>query len=184
MISLVVMTSSALTAQEGFLLDDFRNSQRSVYGTSWEGFTDQVMGGKSTLSTGIREENGIRFLRMEGRVSLENNGGFIQVRLNLERSGRLFDARAYKGLRLIVRGRPGSYAVHLRTPQNWFPWNYLSARLAVTEDWSEVLVPFESFKDEGGRPTRVEKHHLRSVAVTAIAQAFEARLDVREIGFY
>ncbi len=182
--SLVLMAASALPAQEGYLLDDFRNPNRSVFGTAWEGFTDRVMGGRSTLRNSIQEEDGIRYLRMEGRVSLENNGGFIQMRLNLERNGRLFDARAYKGLRLVVRGQPGSYAIHLRTPQNWFPWNYLSAKLTVSPDWSVVLLPFEGFQDENGRPARVETHHLRSVAVVAIYQAFQARLDVREIGFY
>ena len=48
--------------------------------SKWEFISDQVMGGISSGSFNILKEKNVRFLRMKGNVSLENNGGFIQVR--------------------------------------------------------------------------------------------------------
>ena len=48
--------------------------------SKWEFISDQVMGGISSGSFNILKEKNISFLRMKGNVSLENNGGFIQVR--------------------------------------------------------------------------------------------------------
>ena len=59
------------------IFEDFsENSGES----KWEFISDQVMGGISSGSFNILKEKNISFLRMKGNVSLENNGGFIQVR--------------------------------------------------------------------------------------------------------
>ena len=59
------------------IFEDFnKNSKES----NWEFITDQVMGGVSSGSFNILKETNRSFLRMTGKVSLENNGGFIQVR--------------------------------------------------------------------------------------------------------
>ena len=89
------------------LIDDFSDPGRmSALGTFWRGFTDQVMGGVSTASSKIETIDGRRALRLTGSVSLENNGGFVQVALPLTGSGAPLDVSAYKGIR--VR-RPGEW---------------------------------------------------------------------------
>jgi hypothetical protein len=66
------------------LLDDFsRPDGRSALGTAWRAFTDQVMGGVSTQSVGRETVEGERALRLRGEVRLDNNGGFVQVALDL-----------------------------------------------------------------------------------------------------
>ena len=47
----------------------------------WIPFSDQVMGGVSEVNFLEKEEDGLSFYHMEGNVSTENNGGFIQFRL-------------------------------------------------------------------------------------------------------
>ena len=49
----------------------------------WVPFTDQVMGGVSEVEFSEKSEEGISFYHMEGNVSTENNGGFIQFRADL-----------------------------------------------------------------------------------------------------
>ncbi|HMB37435.1 MAG TPA: CIA30 family protein, partial [Wenzhouxiangellaceae bacterium] len=66
------------------LLDDFSRSDGvSAIGTRWQDFSDRVMGGLSDMQAGIVETERGSVLRMSGQVRLENNGGFIQVRLPL-----------------------------------------------------------------------------------------------------
>lgn len=175
---------SPLPAQEDLLLDDFTSRTASSFGTAWEGFTDRVMGGISDLQSRLVSDPEGNYLRMEGRVRLENNGGFIQMRLGLEKEGKTLDARPWAGIRLTARGLPGTYSLHLRTTQNWFPWNFYTARLPVTPEWQEVKIPFSAFKGDYGAWGEMDLKTLRSLAVVAIGTAFEARLDVQRIGFY
>ena len=46
----------------------------------WTAISDQVMGGISEVNFYEIEEDGETFYRLEGNVSTENNGGFIQSR--------------------------------------------------------------------------------------------------------
>jgi hypothetical protein len=66
-----------------------------------------------------------------GEVSLENNGGFVQVNLDLAPGGTL-DAEGIQGLRLLVRGNGATYNVHLKTPATMLPWQ--SYRAAFDAD--------------------------------------------------
>lgn len=96
------------------LLDDF-SGEMSTLGTRWEGFTDRVMGGVSDMNVRVESEGTDNILHLNGNVSLENNGGFIQVRLRLDEKKRHFDASAYTGVALRVRGKDRGHYVHLRT---------------------------------------------------------------------
>ena len=58
----------------------FEDFSENIGESNWEFISDQVMGGISSGSFNILKEKNISFLRMTGKVSLENNGGFIQVR--------------------------------------------------------------------------------------------------------
>jgi hypothetical protein len=104
-------------SDEMFILDDFsRDDLISTLGTPWRGFSDQVMGGISQETLALTEIAGRRCLRLTGDVRLENNGGFIQMTLDLAPDGRTFDASSYVGVLLTVRGNGEKYGVHLRTP--------------------------------------------------------------------
>lgn len=166
------------------LVDDFRAADgRSALGTSWQGFSDRVMGGLSELRAGRREADEGPVMFLAGRVRLENNGGFIQVRLPLHPGGSSFDARTWKGVALRVRGRPGAYYVHLRSRDTRLPWQYYAAPVELGSAWQELRLPFEAFE---GRSLRapLDLANLRSLAVVAYGEAFEAEIEVARVAFY
>lgn len=159
------------------LIEDFTMQPE----TRWRFFTDQVMGGVSTGGVAFANEDGQPFARMTGRVSTANRGGFIQMRLELANP----PPEGTTGLRLIVRGNDQRYFVHLRTGGTLLPWQYYQAGFDVTESWSEVRLPLDAFEASGGLLRSVPAPgSLTSVAVVAYGRDHEARIDVREVGFY
>jgi hypothetical protein len=74
------------------VIDDLsRDPPMSAIGTRWQLFTDRVMGGVSN-GTMIREMvAGRPAIHMRGDVSLENNGGFVQISLELAPDGEAAD---------------------------------------------------------------------------------------------
>jgi hypothetical protein len=162
---------------EEALIEDFRMQPE----TRWRFFTDQVMGGVSTGFVTFAEEDGQAFARMTGRVSTANRGGFIQMRLDLPGP----PPRGTIGVRLVARGNNQRYFVHLRTGGTLLPWQYYQAKFDVTEGWSEVRLPLEAFEASGALLRRVPAAgSLTSVAVVAYGRDHDARIDVREVGFY
>jgi len=74
-------------------------------GTQWSAFTDQVMGGVSSgsISRETVEDKTANVLR--GKVSLANNGGFVQMATNLAldpSKSETVDASDYDGIELDV----------------------------------------------------------------------------------
>lgn len=167
-----------------FLIDDF-SGDRSRLNRAWEGFTDQVMGGISEISISRISRENEPFVRMSGKVSLENNGGFIQIRQMLSGPFKPFDGSDYQGVRLKVRGRGEGYYIFLRTTATIFPWKFYKAVFQVQENWTTVDLPWSSFSegDYGTlRPFRPDK--LKSLAIVAYGREFQAQIDISEIGFY
>ena len=149
--------------------------------TRWRFFTDQVMGGISTGGVTFSQQDGLAFARMSGRVSTANRGGFIQMRLDLASP----PPEGTAGVRLIVRGNAQRYFVHLRTNGTVLPWQYYQAGFDVSEDWSEVRLPLEAFTASGALLQNLpDAESLTSVAVVAYGRDHDARIDVREVGFF
>jgi len=168
-------------ADDELLLDDFTHREaRSTLGTRWTGFTDRVMGGRSEMQAGVVETGQGPALRMRGTVRLENNGGFIQIRLPLAADGETLDASGFDGVRLQVRGIPGAYFVHVRTPDCRRPWQYYRADLPVTAQWREIFVPFSAFRGKSIRGAP-DFGNLRSIALVGYGEAFEAELEIRRL---
>lgn len=203
---LAVLLGSCLAGgvmAEELTLDDFSDADEvSSIGSRWEGFTDQVMGGKSEMQTRFLSENGEIFLRMEGEVSVENRGGFIQVRLLLNDDRDFFDASSYRGLQIRYRtsnppggtvsggtGSPsdkaeGGYYLHIRTSQNRFPWAHYAAKIPASSEWSTASVPWKEFEKQYTLAGNPKIRKLKSVAVTAERAEFSASIDIGYIGLY
>lgn len=170
--------NAAMAEPDRLLLDDFsRGDGTSAIGTRWQGFTDRVMGGLSEMQAGIIETEQGPALKLSGRVRLENNGGFIQVRLPLAENDDSLDASRFDGVEITVRGVPGAYYLHLRTPETSRPWQYYRARLPVGEEWTTRSIPFSDFegKSISGQP---DSSRLRSIAVVAYGEAFDAEIEI------
>jgi hypothetical protein len=167
-----------------YLIDDFSEDDGiSSLGTQWRMFTDRVMGGLSSASSGFEIIDGRRCLRLQGSVSLENNGGFVQVALPLEQNGRFFDAGDFKGIRLWIRGNGENYHVHLRTDQTRRPWQYFGAEFPTSENWEEVEIPFVKFKSENF-DAKLNAKKLRRIGIVAIKKEFQADIAVSRVEFY
>jgi hypothetical protein len=159
------------------MFEDFENRPTE----RWEFFADTVMGGVSTGKVAFVQEDAASFARLTGTVSTENRGGFIQFRRKLDEP--LPDD--VEGVRMIVRGNTQNYFVHLRTKGTLLPWQYYQSEFKTTEGWSEVRLPLSSFVPSGRllRTTPAAKS-VTSVGIVAYGRDHEARVDVREIGFY
>lgn len=183
-LAFLIMAGGMAMAEDSELIFDFSKGEKTgPSGNFWEGFTDRVMGGVSEMSANIEKDGKETFLRIRGKVSLKNNGGFIQSRYFLAKDRKTFDASGYSGIAVRVRGVPGSYYLHLRTPANWFPWSFYEATLETGEEWKRVEIPFTAFT---GVSTMfaLDKKSLLSVAVFAGKKEFEADLSVSRIEFY
>ena len=188
---IIAIASLAFVEVQGFadmnsylLLDDF-GTDSSTLDTEWEGFTDRVMGGVSDMNIlRVPEDDGF-YVRMRGKVSLENNGGFIQIRLKLASSLAPFDGSRYQGIRITARGVGEGYYVFLRTSDTVFPWKYFAAPIPVSDDWQVVDIPWSAFRPgDYGRGGRFRINKLRSLAIVAYGREFDAEIDVKEIGMY
>jgi hypothetical protein len=181
MIVMVILVTVVAQARAGeMLIDDF-STERSALGTEWQGFTDRVMGGRSDMQAGYRDVDGQMVLSIRGQVRLDNNGGFIQARLPLDARGGFLDASSFAGVRIQARAlKPGAYYLHLRTTDTRRPWAYYRARLDLTDSWATLAVPWTAFEprslDRSLKPSR-----LRSLAVVAYGEAFEADIEVARI---
>ena len=175
---------SPMPQRPALLIDDFSNPDRmSAIGTFWRGFTDQVMGGVSTATSRMETIEGRRALRLIGDVSLENNGGFVQVALPLTGSGAPLDVSSYRGIRLTVKGNGETYHVHLRTTGTALPWQYYHAAFPAGPAWATIDLPFDGFK-AAALESRLDPTQLTRMAVVASGKAFRADVAVARIEFY
>lgn len=175
----VVNTVSA----NALIIDDRSSGElKSNLGEEWSLVTDDVMGGLSTGKLSLHSYKGKNCLRMQGDVSTENNGGFVQIALDLAESGS-FDASAYDGVELEISGNNQSYNIHFRTAGLWFPWQSYRSSFDANENWQTIRVPFtevEAYKT--GQSFKPNK--LKRIGIVAIGRDFEADLCLASIKFY
>ena len=162
------------------VLDDF-SADTDTTTRRWSMFTDQVMGGVSEGSAALEMILGRRALRLRGRVSLERNGGFVQVARPLGNGpASPLDARQYAGLAITVCGRPGPYFIHLRTPDARAPWQYYAAALPVKTTWTDVLLRWADFTPESLQRA-LDVSRLQRLGVVAAKEAFAADIAIAKI---
>ncbi len=146
----------------------------------WVPFSDQVMGGISEVYFMERVENGLSYYHMEGNVSTDNNGGFIQFRANVK-----IDDLPYKGLKIKTRGNGEEYFIHIRTPKTLLPWNYYASSFTATNEWQSINVPFDSFKKSGFMlPRKFKASDIKSIGIVAFGKDFYANVDLTKIELY
>jgi len=174
-----------LTAMEDtmILIDDRQSGDlQSSLGSQWRLITDGVMGGVSRGTLNPDTVAGRSCLHLQGEVSLQNNGGFIQAALDLAPSGVL-DASVWAGVELDVHGNGEAYSVHLKTSRMWLPWQHYRASFMAEPGWHTVQVPFAEF--EGYRigaafdPARLER-----IGIVAYGRAFMADLCIGRVALY
>ena len=172
------------------IIDDMQNSNGSAEKrdyceettTKWCFVTDKVMGGVSEGTFEKRESDDVPHYNMQGNVSTENNGGFIQFRTQLENHPK---DKIYNGIRIKVRGNNEEYALHLRTKYLFLPWQYYQANFIATNQWSIINIPFDSFKKSNFyQPTTVTSIDVKTIGVVAIGRDFKANIDLAFMELY
>ena len=151
-------------------------------GGEWRLVTDAVMGGLSsgTLEPDRRLDQDC--LRLRGTVDTANNGGFIQMTLDLA-GGGTFDASDYSGLLIRVAGNGEHYNLHLRTADLWLPWQSYRVSFRTTPEWRDLYIRFEDFT--AYRTSRTfDPSRLKRIGVVAIGRDFQADLCVAMVRLY
>ena len=180
---LFILGGTAVMADTLLIIDDRRSGTLdSTLGTSWRLITDGVMGGVSSGTLTLETIDQRNCLRMQGDVRLENNGGFVQVALEIGGTVAA-DASAYRGIVMDVYGNDETYNLHLRTDDLWLPWQSYRATFQAPASWQMVQLPFAEFT-----PYKTSKAldvtELERIGVVAIGRAFSADLCIARLGLY
>ena len=175
--SMLFLFSIIASMGQSMLVDDFQSNPEK----RWRFFADTVMGGVSSGQVEFKSKGDVSYVRLAGKVSTANNGGFIQIRRKLDTVA----SKDLQGVRLVVRGNNQTYFVHLRTSWTVLPWQYYQAQYDVSSNWQEVRIPLSSFERSGKLLKKVPAAtSIKSVAIVAFGRDHAADVEVREIGFY
>ncbi len=171
--SLTAMLLATLPAfAEDAMFDDF-----SAAADRWSYVADGVMGGVSQGGATFSEGT----VRLTGQVSTDNNGGFIQVRREIE-GGLPADTQ---GLRLSVRGNGETYYVFLRTEGLARVWHSYRHAFTAPEDWTEVTLDLADFApSHADMPATFTPDQLIRIGLVAYGRDQEANLTVRSIELF
>lgn len=165
------------------IIDDLSAAHpQASHAARWALIEDQVMGGVSQGSMRRERVQGRPAIRMQGAVSLENNGGFIQVALDLAPDGGAVDARGWRGIELDACGNGETYNLHLRTADTTRPWQSWRASFVAGLEWQTHYLPFAGF-DAHRIDAPLDLRKLRRIGVVAIGRAFTADLAIGGLRF-
>lgn len=151
---------------------------------SWSTVLDGVMGG---LSTGRVSQPEPGILRFTGELSLENNGGFSQMRTAVDR-GALTGA---EGLVLEVRGDGRKYKFDVRqSTVRMMAGAYQQDFTTKNGEWTKIRLPLSdftlySFGRKVRRAPALDASKIESLGITlSDKKAGNFQLEVRSISAY
>lgn len=146
----------------------------------WEFVSDTVMGGNSSGRIEKLSVDGRVATRLTGDVSLENNGGFVQMAFDIHADGRPFDASDWNAVEVDVFGNDEEYDFRLRTANLTRPWQSYRASFAAPRQWTTILIPFVDFKaHKTDIPLDVTR--VRRMGILAIGRVFSADIAVSAV---
>ena len=131
----------------------------------WQTVLDGVMGG---LSTGRIEAGNGGTLRFSGELSLENNGGFSQIRTSVP-EGTFAGA---SGLQLRVKGDGRNYQCDIRSSRlRLMAGGYQRVFATKAGEWTEIEIPFSecvanSFGQRVRNAPSLDPASIESVGIT------------------
>ena len=192
LLTLVFLLFGNILWADAMIIDDMRNS--STHGKAeeanfcedksdkWCFVSDKVMGGVSEGSFQTIVEGNDAHYNMQGNVSTENNGGFLQFRTKISNHPK---NKLYKGIRIQVRGNNEEYAVHIRTKYLLLPWQYYESTFTATDEWQVVEIPLKNFvKSNFYQPSNISSSDIKTLGIVAIGRDFQANIDLRYIELY
>ncbi len=152
----------------------FSASEPSPY---WNLVTDQVMGGVSNAQV-QHDAEGVHLL---GHVSLENNGGFIQIQLAKPANLR---TELYQGVFIEWRSEhPEAFELLIKSSQLWMPWQSYRATALAEAEWQTLFIPFAQFTPYKTQ-TRLRLDKITKFSVLAGGEDKLVKLSIRQFGLY
>ena len=128
------ITSATMETAERILID-FNNTDEKK---NWQIINDDVMGGVSQSEIIFNDTGTVTF---QGRISLENNGGFASTR-SKSHSYRL---GGYIGLHVRIQGDGKDYQLRVRTDNRFDGISYRYRFATQPETWMNIRAPFSEF---------------------------------------
>ncbi|GIT90370.1 hypothetical protein JANAI62_01470 [Jannaschia pagri] len=148
----------------------------------WTFVADTVMGGVSTGALSRVTLDGRAAVQLRGDVSLDNDGGFVQMAGDLGQPGPL-DASAWTGVEVDIWGNGEVYDLRLRTDDLARPWQSYRAEIIARPAWHRLQVPFADFvPHKTDMPLNTAR--LRRIGVLGIGRVFRAEVAVARLGLY
>lgn len=168
----LILSGQAVLAQE----------QKMDLSPTWEYVADTVMGGVSTGQIAPVQVDGRSAMQLSGEVSLENNGGFIQMAFDLD-GGDAMDASGYDGIEMDVYGNGNSYELRLRTDALTRPWQSYRAAFVTAPNWQTVRLPWAAF-EANKTDAAFDPAGLRRIGVLAYGAEMQADVAVSAIRLF
>ena len=173
LIIFLIFLSSTSKADKMYL-DNFKITEK------WDFITDRVMGGISYGKVEYQKINNQTTAIITGKVSTENNGGFIQIRRNLNK----IDLSGSKKVKIISKGNNEKYYIHLRTSMTILPWQYYQSSFMAGDKFGISFLPIEGFKRSSFLlPSKINPKNIKSIGIVAYGKNYDVNLFVKEIGF-
>ena len=148
---------------------------------NWVYFADTVMGGKSSGAAERVNVDGRAAIKLTGNVTTENNGGFVQVRRELE-SGQDTDI---EGISFETKGNGETYYIHIRNGSSRLPWQYYSTSFRTSENWETVKIRFSDFQRSGSFMAKsLKKKTINSIGLVAYGKDHQALVLISNLKFY
>jgi len=127
--------------------------------SNWSIVDDVVMGGRSSGNFYLNKEgHGI----FEGRVSLDNNGGFSSVRYNFAK----MSIKSYSKIILKVKGDGKSYQFRLKSKSTDY-YSYITS-FKTSEDWEIIEVKlsdlYPAFRGRNLNIPNFDKDNIEEIA--------------------
>lgn len=148
----------------------------------WQTADDRVMGGVSVAQMCPPNQADILGVCLRGQVSLENRGGFIQIKWPVTRSD-LNEIAKHTGIYVRAWGNCESYNIHLRTRSLWLPWQSYRQTFVASQQPQYHYFSFDEFAPYK-TSLQFRPQALKKIAIVAIGRAFSANVCVGEMGFY
>ena len=171
---IIILSMSFKSHSEIVFTDKFNTN------TNWKIITDQVMGGISQGQFNYQKIGDDNAIILTGSVSTKNNGGFIQIRRNLNN----VNLNKVKIIKIIAKGNYEKYFIHLRTTFTVLPWQYYQSSFVVKNNFKSFVLPLSDFKRSGYLlPKMINPKNIKSIAIVAFGKDYNAELIVKEVSF-
>ena len=160
-----------------FSMSSNASAKNLIYENNWAYLADTVMGGVSRGGA----EFSAGALRLTGKVSTKNNGGFIQVRTRIDPS----QAVGKSGIKIKVKGNGDVYYLHVRNASARLPWQYYTASFKTSEKWKEISISFDEFEKSATlMPRKLKSESIKTIGLVAYGKDHNADVSIANLEFY